>query len=282
MAVSKALENSATAFNVKYACNFDFATFESRVEEFTFLRPNSGWIDVYKMTLDRMYTQALESATKEGGMNLNGEAMLDDFEYTLIRPYVKECKPDIKHKPYVGMDRLVRLEYLDQLTKDTPSNPVDLYTEKYKNGELSIKHMRSALGAEATHRSQYVEIAGYVQALENVNKSRSLIWRAFHPFKNSTEKREAALMKRTLVEGRRDGEAFYNEIAEAAYKPFDGHQRASETLAQHMLHAKEELNREQKMNDIIRESLRVEIFEKEEERAPRVEPYNSPVREKQI
>jgi hypothetical protein len=48
MSVSRALEKSAKAFNTKYAYNFDFATFELRIEEFTFLRPNGGWIDVYK------------------------------------------------------------------------------------------------------------------------------------------------------------------------------------------------------------------------------------------
>ena len=86
MSVSQALENSAMAFNTKYACNFNFATFEARVEEFTFLRPNGGWVDVYKTTLDRMYKKSLDGAAMGAVDNLNGEAMLDDFEYTLIRP----------------------------------------------------------------------------------------------------------------------------------------------------------------------------------------------------
>ena len=60
MSVSKALENSARNFSDKYACQFDFATFESRVEELTFLRPNGGWIDVYKMMFENVYKNSLE------------------------------------------------------------------------------------------------------------------------------------------------------------------------------------------------------------------------------
>lgn len=261
MPVSKALENSAVAFNMKYACNFDFATFESRVEEFTFLRPNGGWIDVYKMMFDRMYKKALEKAAVGAVCNLNGEAMLDDFEYTLIRPYVSETKNDIKHQPYVGMDRITRLEYLDRITKEAPQNPVDLYSEKYKNGELSLRQMRSALSCEMTRREHYIEIAGYIQALENTNKKRSFIWRACHPFKNNAEKRDAALMKEMLFKAVTCGEDFYNELAEAACKTFDGCQRADANLAESIIRAKEETNRQQKMNDALKEVRCVEVFD---------------------
>ena len=86
------------------------------IEEFTFLRPNNGWLDVYKMMFEKMYKKALEGAALGNADGLDGEAMLDDFEYTLMRPYAKENESEIKHKPYVGMDRIARLEYLDSLT----------------------------------------------------------------------------------------------------------------------------------------------------------------------
>ena len=252
MSFSRALENSARAFNMKYACNFDFASFNTTVEEFTFLRPNSGWIDVYKMMFNRMYKRTLELVGEGAVDNLDAEAMLDDFEYTLIRPYVSETENAIRHKPYVGLDRITRLEYLGQLTKEAPKNSVELYEEKYKRGELSRKQMRSVSLDGYTERKRCIEIVGYVQALEQANRGRSLLWRTFHPFKNSAEKRDALLMKRTFVEESQGGEAFYNEIAAAAYETFDGHRMANDRLETSMVRAKEELDRKQKMNDAMK------------------------------
>ena len=282
MAVSRALEKSARDFNMKYECDFDFATFEARVEEFTFLRPNNGWVEVYKLMFDRVYKETLEKAAVGAVKNLDGEAMLDDFEYTLIRPFVNESEIEIKHKHYVGMDRLSRLEYLDRLTKESPKNSVELYAEKYKRGELTLRQMRSA-AHESTDREQYVELAGYVQALEDVNKNRSVMWRALHPFKNSAEKRDAAFMKQMIVDGA-GGDALYGEIAAEAYETFDGHLRANENLAARTVHAKEEMNRLQKMSDVMRESLRIDCFDKElqTEKSQRVEQYKAPMRERQV
>jgi hypothetical protein len=258
MAVSAALEQSARAFCSKYSCNFNFRAFEANVEEFTFLRPIGGWIDVYKRVFEKMYMQALEPALKLRDASFDGETMLDDFEFTLIRPYVKESDREIVHKPYVGMDRVSRIEYLQQLTKRAPSNFVDLYAEKYKSGKLSIEQMYSSLERGSDSRECYVEIAGCVEALENVNKSRSLVWRAFHPFKNLTEKRSSAQMKRALIERTQSSEAVYLEIAASAYDIFDGHKNASENLEHNMLRAIEEMSRTQKMNDAMRESLCIE------------------------
>ena len=283
MSVSEALENSARAFNMKYSCKFDFATFESRVEEFTFLRPNNGWRDVYKLVFERMYKNALESAAMGKNDNLDGEAMLDDFEYTLIRPYVNESEEEIKHRPYAGMDRIARLEYLDGLTKEAPRNPVELYTEKYKNGELTLKQMKSARDVNGTEREYYVALAGYAEAIETVNQNRSFVWRAFHPFKNSAEKRDSALMKEMLVDDTKGGEAFYKRIVEAAYETFDGHKKANANLVQSMAYAKEEMNRKQKMKDAMRESLHIEGFDKENGVliSPCVDQHKAFVNEKQ-
>ena len=261
MSVSAALEKSARDFCLKYDCSFDFETFESNVEEFTFLRPISGWNDVYKTIFEKMYMQSLESVAKASNAALDSEAMLDDFEYTLIRPYVNEREKEIDHKPYAGMDRVSRIEFLQMLSRQSPSNSVDLYAEKYKNGELSIKQIRSKLEFEKGNREHYIEIAGCVQALENVNKSHSPIWRVFHPFKNNAEKRSLAQIKRAFIEQTQGGEEFYNESASAAYEPFEVHQRVNATLEQNMMHAREEMNRKQKINDVMRESLHVEGFE---------------------
>ena len=265
MSVSRALKNSARAFCIKYSCNFDFDSFESRVEEYTFLRPNNGWLDLYKMTFGGMYKKALEVATVSKNSDLDAEAMLDDFEYTLIRPFVSESKIEIRHKPYIGMDRMMRLEYLDALTGQAPKNPVELYSEKYQRGALTIRKMKSGQGFKGVGRENYIEAAGYVQALENVNKSRSAIWRAFHTLKNREEKKEAAFMKKVLVEAV-GGEETYEEMAKAALETFDGYKRVSENLAVSTLHAKEEVSRMQKLNAAMREPLNVEGFDEEKTR----------------
>ena len=255
MAVSRVLESSAKNFSTKYACNFDFATFEAKVEEFTFLRPNGGWIDVYKAMFDRVYKKALEKAAFGVVRNLDGEAMLDDFEYTLIRPYVTENSNEIKHRPYVGMDRMARLEYLDRLTKEAPSNSVDLYTEQYKKRERTLEQMKSVLSLDGRQREQYVALAGYVEALEITNKGRTTVWRVLHPVTNHAEKRDAALMKTALAEELKGRDETYADLVKAAYATFDGHQRANENLAERMARAREESNRQQKMSDAIRESF---------------------------
>lgn len=284
MAVSTALEKSATEFGLKYACNFNFKAFESNVEEFTFLRPVGGWNDVYKMTFERMYMQALESVAQDQSAPLDSEAMLDDFEYTLIRPYVNEGEKEIKHRPYAGMDRVSRLEYLQTLTSQAPSNSVDLYAKKYKNGDLSLKQMRAKIERGEKGREHYIELAGCVQALEAVNQSRSAAWRFFHPLKNHAEKRNSAQMKRAFVEETQGGEDFYAEAVAAAYEPFGGHQSVNERLDVRMTQAKEELNRKQKMSDAMRESIHIECFEKESVRelSPRVAQHSAPVSGKQI
>ena len=269
MSVSAALERLAREFCLKYACNFDFATFESRVEEFTFLRPVGGWIDLYKITFDQLYKNTLEKVAF--GIiddHLDAEAMLDDFEYMLVRPYVNEGEKEIKHKPYVGMDRASRLEYLERLTGEAPSNAVALYAQKYKKEDISIKQMRSRLKFDIDRREHCIEIAGYVQALENVNTSRSFIWRAFHPFKNNAEKRNAALIKGNFIEKTRCGEEFYREVAAAACETFGGYRKISANLEQRMIGARDEMNRKQKMNDVMRESLHAEGFEKESKHEP--------------
>ena len=285
MSVSTALEKSVKDFCSKYACKFDFATFESKIEEFTFLRPVGGWIDVYKTTFDRLYKNTLEQVALGSVDNdLDPEAMLDDFEYTLIRPYVNESEKDIKHKPYVGMDRISRIAYLEQLTKEAPSNFVDLYADKYKRGELSLKEMMSASTLDRAERRDFLEVAGYAQALEAVNQSRSPAWRAFHPFKNGAEKRSIAHIKRSVVADGQESGDFYREVTAEAYKPFDSYQKINANLEMSMKDAKEERDREQKMNDVMRESIRIESFEKESGRdfSPRVEHYKIATKEKQI
>ena len=281
MPVSRALEGSARAFNLKYTCNFSFAAFEEKVEEFTFLRPNGGWIDVYKTVFARMYKKTLEKVDTGRIATLDGEAMLDDFEYTLIRPYVKESDSGIKHKPYVGMDRLSRLEYLERLTNEAPSNTVELYADKYKNKEISLVQLRrkaeNSLSADEVGYEQYVEIAGAVKALENVSGGRSVIWRVLHPFKSAAEKKAAAIMKRMLVGREECGEKLYSEALDTAYETFDGRQRVSARLSESTANAKEELNRKQKMNDAIRESLRADGTEGEP--SSRVGQYALSVRE---
>ena len=282
MSVSQALENSAKAFNSKYACDFEFVTFESRVEEFTFFRPNNGWIDVYKMTFERMYKKALERAVEGDVNNLNGESMLDDFEYTLIRPYVNTSGKEITHKPYVGMDRMARIAYLDRLTLDAPKNSVEFFAQKYKSGELTLRQMKSELDLGNAEREEYVKIFAYIQALEATSKSRSVVWKSFHPRRSHAEKCVAETMKRTLADKTEGQEAVYNEIATAAHETFDEYKRVQAGLSQSMLQAREEMTRMQKMNDAMRESLRIEGLEKVYEPSRCVERYKAPVTEKQL
>ena len=284
MPVSDALKKSARNFCDKYACNFDFDSFEARVDGATFLNPNSGWREAYGTAFEQTYREALENASVGLSARLDPEAMLDDFEYTLIRPYMRENGEEIRHKPYVGMnDRVTRLEYLDRLTKDAPSNAVSLYTEKYKSGELSISQMmkNAELAEKSGDRADLMEIAGYIQALEDTNSSRSGIWKAMHPLKNSAELRDAERMKKMLTD--KMGEEGYRKIVAEVLFTFEGYERISAALAQSIALAREETAIKQKMNEAVRETLRIDDLDREPslERSPRVMQHGVPVAEKQ-
>ena len=80
MPISHALEKSAKSFCLKYSCVFSFAAFDYRVEEFTFLRPNGGWIEAYMTTFDELYKMALVGAASGTVENLDGEAMLGSLD----------------------------------------------------------------------------------------------------------------------------------------------------------------------------------------------------------
>ena len=286
MPVSEMLKRSAKDFCNKYGCDFDFDSFEARVDGATFLSPNNGWREAYRTVFEQVYGEALENAYVGSLGSLDSEAMLDDFEYTLIRPYVRENGEGIRHKPYVGMDdRVARLEYLDRLTKAAPSNKVELYTEKYKNGSLPIARMlrRSDAASKSSERWALVEIAGYAQALENANNSRSPLWKAVHPIKNGAELREAERLKKMLVDRVSGGEAQYREIAAEAQMTFDGYERVSAALKQSMAQAREETAIKQKMSEAVRETLRIDGLAGEPalELAPRVMQQKPLVTEKQ-
>lgn len=282
MSVSEALKQSAEKFNTKYGCDFDFTRFESRVEEFTLLRPNNGWKDVYKATFERMYTKAFERVALGTENGLNGEAMLDDFEYTLIRPYVSQEQKDIKHNAYIGMDRLTRLEYLFGLTEKAPKNLVELYAAKYKNGDITLKQMRDL--RKNTVMELYIEAAGVVQALKTVNNGRSSIWKAFHPYKNKAEKTEAELMQKSLVKEVAGVEEAYRGLLDAAYEVFDGYQKTNANLGECIARAREEMTINQKMNDAMRETFRIDDLDKgiTDDVSRKIERDITPVREKAI
>jgi hypothetical protein len=239
----------------------------------------SGWIDLYKATFERLYRHALEGvALGAADDGPNAEAMLDDFEYTLMRPYVNQEGKEIKHRPYGGMDRISRLEYLERLTREAPANSVELYAEKYRKGDLPLSRMR----AEAS--DEPARLAGYAEALERVHRSRSTAWRVLHPFKNDAEKRNFRQMKLEFMEATGGGEALYRETVTAACETPEGLLRVHARLEQSMIRAREDMTREMKMNGVMRESIRIEELEKESirELSPRVDHDISPERERNI
>lgn len=260
MPISDSFRRSAKRFCKKYACYFSLREFESDVERYMLQISGEGFCDFYKTMFERLYKKALENVAQEDDGDLDGEAMLDDFEYTVIRPYVSQSGKGIDHKPYAGMDRLTRLMYLDKITRNAPSNLVELYTEKYRSGELSIDQMSrrvsETLSFNRARREHYVDAAAFILALERANESRSLLWRVLHPAKNSTERKSAGLLKKQFICEVEGGDGFYNEMAKCARYTFAGHRRVNENLVQSMINARDEAKREQKMNDALIGSFR--------------------------
>lgn len=82
-------------------------------------------------------------------------------------------------------------------------SPVERYKDLYENGELRIRDMRAyAEGLDPSEMSDE-EIATALQsaqALREVNASRSVLWRIFHPFRNNAEQRDAKLIEGLISE----------------------------------------------------------------------------------
>ena len=238
--MSETLKKAQEDFNNIHYCTFDLESFGSRAEGLMFLDPKKGWKDNYKMFFEEIYKYSLKKAEEGYHNEFDGVRMLEDFEAKLISPYYEECienKGFVNHKPYAGMDRAECFEMLEKIHRESPANPIEFYMDEYISGKTSIRAMRRyvslALGDDdsvttmdnedfenGTEMNDKVKIAAFVKALENVNKSRSFIWKVFHPFRNNAEQRDAALMKQKLINKLGGDPAEFDKAVEEAGKTF--------------------------------------------------------------
>ena len=229
--INNELKTAALNFGAKYGCTFDFeafeATFTTKNTKPIVFNPNEGWMEKCKNAFVRLYKQSLERFASDKNATIDAEDMLNDFETELMSPYVdynRQNNVNIDHTPYFGMDRMTRLSFLDEESKKVPSCYVEFYTEKYKNGEIRIRDMRSIVSAIFANPESTVEdfqkVASFVKALEDFNNNRTFWDRFFHPFQNRAEKKVSAKFKTMLDEKFADVEKGYGHFVYGASLEF--------------------------------------------------------------
>ena len=248
--IPEELKKAQSDFNDRYYCDFDIEEFSSRANGLMFLDPKNGWKDNYIMFFEEMYRKALKKAEEGYLYGFDSVKMLEDFENTLVMPYYEECienKAFVNHRPYAGMERAECFEMLDKIHKESPSNPIEFYMDEYKSGKTSIRAMRRytsiVLGDDdsviamnnedfenGTKMNDKVKIAAFVTVLENINKSRSFIWKVFHPFRNNADQRDAAMMKQKLINKLGGDPAEFDKAVEEAGKTFGAYSKETRRI----------------------------------------------------
>lgn len=206
------LKGRETEFNNKYHTNFSYAGFYSKLRTFDRLVAEKTTNTVYTGTLGvvlkdiMIHACGMERISQSGDGNaVDLQAVVKDFEEYLMQPFVKECKSakePLYPSPYGGMSEKERIELVEHVINASPKTDVELAEKAYKSGEIRIRDMRELINemdfTVSVSEPEIKRIATFMLALENVNKSRSFIWKVFHPIRNNAEKREAGEMKTLL------------------------------------------------------------------------------------
>lgn len=188
------------SFNQKYGVTFREEDFARKARS---TNPNIAYWDMYS-----------KLATTVADRKLAGEnlpplyEMLEDYEKMLFTPY-KAIRDDediaaLQPEPYGGTElSSERAEMLKTALESKKTFEYHAIAKKYKNGDIRIRDI-VAFASEETGKDApmsndtAVEILKYALALEEANKSRSFIWKVFHPFRNNAEQRDSALIKRLV------------------------------------------------------------------------------------
>ena len=225
------LNERAKEFNAKYRTVFTYAGFLAKVRTFKNLNLEDSANVVYKGTLAKVLMDVMinacaneRTASKDGIGAVDLQAVVEEFEYFLMQPFIQECKnakERLYPKSYGGMKESERIEFIESVVNSSPKNDVELAEKAYKNGDIRIRDMREYVNeidlTEGISAFNLRRIGAFMLALENVNKGRSFWWRVFHPVRNNAEKREAREMRTLLSSFRQNALERAKELAMTEY-----------------------------------------------------------------
>ena len=206
------LDKRAKEFNTKYRTNFSYSGFIGKASTLERLKSDDTANVVYRGALAGVLKDAMVNAcslerTANGAAvhAVDLQSVSEEFEYFLMQPFVMECKNSgepLYPKPYGGMSEEQRIELIEHVLNASPKNDAELTEKAYLKGEISIDDMRAVTReidfTNSVSEADLKRVGSLMLALENANRSRSFVWKVFHPIKNYIEKRDAREMRTRL------------------------------------------------------------------------------------
>lgn len=195
--------NFVNDFNKKYNTTFSISKFAARVHEHKVLEGDDPYKTAYKTILVEFYKQAVKAQINGKVKEIDYTQFIMDLE-TPLSIYIDDLKKEGEAKDvktFCGTKNIERITALKAAHENVPRTPTAVAVEEYKNGEMRIRDM-VAFTKEVTADAENIDakninrVVAFATALEQVNSSRSIMWRIFHPFRNNAEKRDAALMRK--------------------------------------------------------------------------------------
>lgn len=191
-------------FNEKYGTNFNLTTFAGKAKAFGMVKGANAANEVYLLSVGNIVRDILAGVINGTGKESDIFKAIEDFENQIMKPFSKACKDeneDFCPSPYGGVKKEERINLVERIFKGFPKSSLGLATKEYLDGNLRIRDM-VAFTKEATSgqldNSKFKRACAFVKTLEEVNKSRSGVWKFFHPFRNRAEKRDAKVMENLL------------------------------------------------------------------------------------
>lgn len=191
-------------FNSKYAVTFDYEAFQKQAAS---LNSTEKWNNFYKTTVSNLYRQMVMESPRT---DITLSEMLEDFEADFITPLREELQKEglPTPTPYGNLSESAWLDTAEDIVKRLPKTEADLVKAQYLSGAINLRYMRLSMKSldldlniqsyDAFKKGNGELLASYISAIEQVNESRSFLWKVFHPIRNHAEKRDAALMKEAL------------------------------------------------------------------------------------
>lgn len=227
-------ESKAVEFNTLYHSHFSFYDFTGKTKTFISLGQENCADIVYRGMLTNVLKDALAYACHQDEEYTLGNdtsesllTVLDEFEYTLMRPFAHDRKKNgIKPYPskFGGMTEKDKIDLIERVIDASPTNDIELTEKAYKEGHIKLRDIRRHLNDIDPNPLYapddiYLKRAGaFMIAIENVNKSRPMWWRIIHPFRNNAEQRDASEIRNRLMSFGENALARARNLAGMEYK----------------------------------------------------------------
>ena len=222
----KSFEEQVKSFNDTFKVDFSYEDFETRTkrldalsENFSIKHRTSSEDGTYRGILSSLFQQLIRNHGEGKVASVNPAELADAFEklmdnYRQVNP--KKCpaknggwKESEKNREF--------MEIAQKMSKDKS----DYVRDQYLAGRRPLRQMRDELvtirsSGDKASAEQLANAILMEKALDKTVKSRSFVWKVFHPIRNRAEKRDLKNLK-TYVENAKNYSNFgkADELANA-------------------------------------------------------------------